>query len=92
MKALKLATAALMLSSSLAFAQDADKSLHPTMGFCLELAQKMDTDKNGQVSQAEFMKMVGDLWSKKDSAKRGFLSHRDTAQMLLFLSGQTPQL
>ncbi len=90
MKALKLAVAAVAMTSSLAFAQgDNDKALHPTMGFCVEVAKKMDTDKNGQVSQAEFMQMVTTAWNKMDKGKRGWLTHNEAAQALLLLSGQT---
>ena len=78
-------------AAPMAFAQD-DTQLDPRARAKAEAMWKKMADKDGMVSQKQFMDMVTQKWNDMDKGKKGMISASDAARIMLFLSGQVGTL
>ena len=96
MQFMRLATAAflgLALTTSAAFAQKAadgaGTELDPRARASAEAMWKKMANKDGMITQKQFMDMVAQKWNEMDKSKKGMISMADAARIMMFLSGQT---
>ncbi len=86
-KLASLLTLWIAFAAPMAFAQD-DQNLDPRTRARAEAMWKKMADKDGMVSQKQFMDMVAQKWNEMDKSKKGMISASDAARIMLFLSGQ----
>ena len=82
-----IAAAAALAMSSVAFAQDIDKDLQPRARAMAQEMWKKMANKDGMVTQKQFMDMVTQKWNEADKDKKGMISSDQAARIMLYLSG-----
>lgn len=77
---------ALAVSAAPALAQG-DPTIEMLQPKARAAAMKMDANKDGMVSRAEFMQMVEAKWNEMDKQKKGMLTPDDVSRIMMHLAG-----
>lgn len=91
LKTIALASALAFAPLSASFAQDTDKDLQPRARSMAESMWKKMADKDGMITQKQYMEMATKKWNEMDKGKTGKIGYKDAAQIMLFLSGMVGQ-
>jgi len=88
LRTLALASALAFAPLSASFAQgDTDRDLQPRARAMAEKMWQKMADKDGMITQKQYMDMAVQKWNEMDKGRTGKIGYRDAAQIMLFLSG-----